>query len=686
MPSAVHRALPSDQWHETQFTTHRAKLQAKLEHSLGVGGIGLFRSKEVRHFRDDLKDEARSQARTDARDEFGKSTQVDATSAAGAYTGLRAQQATKAPAKNSVDKALKSQVNVLLQKEWDGDKRKISARAKTAAIDAAQQLHQQHASMGEELMEGDRAAALRSTATTAALRVHAAAYKAAKTRTRDQKQLAVGKDPSHMTDASAAVAPALAGLNVDVRKQVTKDEVGKKAVEATIEAGSTGDGVGKLGTFLDAVIADPGDQISLAVTLRIPIGNSPGFIELKLSGQAARGIDGAMTAGVPVLGSKNRLEIMGDFSFGGGVELIGFEAGAAAKVFLRGGGDTTKACMDAISYGMYRGLPEAAASWWAGSAAEDDNGKAYTDLYRAEAWAAAMEQLAFAEGGGFVDAGVGLGAHGKVKGTIAGTGIEAAAQLGGSVFNRYNEEALASSLGGAFATPVADEQAARNRRDKAKGKKGGSVSYTFSVGAKFGGQGVNFKGTVSFPTNFSAMGFEITVGIQYASGADATNLDRGVEIANGFLSAAKSMRSLFWKNAAEETTDGAAGRVADALGGVVQMVDGNLADPLSEAMAGAYQAQYAGASSIAIDAEETGLERIAGLATTAGMEIALIGGMDSGGVIARMEIRNTKSFVVNVPVASGGLKVEASKSSRIMALGFDDGKLKAELLGHRLDA
>jgi len=655
---------------QAHFAKRGDELRKYLGGQFGEKGMGRLRSDEAQAWRQGLKDKGRAQGRADVDttldnyvpDDDGNRELLDTEKA---YYRISAKKSVYSKAKQSVNTAVSSAVDDVYQQVWGAG----LPDAKRAAADH------------HRITPGDDSGAL-----AAGKEKIDELFQAAKNQGRAAKQVALNKDGA---DASTPGVAAAAGrmsqtkLETEAATQVQQDKVGEKAVTKTIEADSVEAGMGVLGKLLDNVCGSSGDQVSLAVEFKVPMEGY--YLQFTLSGKAARGIDGAMTAGVPVFGHPRRLEVMGEFVFrvGTGIPEV-VDVGGDIRLFARGGANDTALCTKALSYGAYRRLgaiSKVMANWWAGRSKGLDQ-TAEGKAFRAESWAAMIEEQVFKKrtdkksGGGFVDVGGGVSTStkvGKEDGLIGGF------EFGGgiSAFHRYDEASLAKSLGPDFGAVVADKLAAERRRENVKGSYG--ASYSFNGGATF-----NLGSAVASVLPSVAVAGSI-------SGSLDNPASFGVEI-TGTLGYSGSSTSIV-----EQWAVGFAGAVADylkALPKIVKFPDRKDFGLFSEMIASSTQMLDATLS----NAVTTGLAesskvgeglaaKAAGPLSSSSLQVALIGGCDGGDPakpIFRVEIRSGRKLEISVPMPDvGGVKITAEKTSRLFALGVDGGKLDMELLGIR---
>jgi len=241
-----------------------------------------------------------------------------------------------------------------------------------------------------------------------------------------------------------------------ITDRVGADETVKGAVDNVIYASTAEEGMGKVGEAIDLAVPYMGDQADLSLEVKIPISGTTGFVSFGVSGTAARGIDGAVTAGVPTLAkNKNHLEASFTVSIGGGAAIPGVSMSGITVIpgvsvsgtinFLtRSAGKNTNKAMMAMNYAIYRGLTDHKATWpiadwWAGAGPMQRTQA--EKRHRAEAWAAMVEEQVFAadgDGKNFADTGTGGGI--TVESSVAG--VTGSASLSFMAAQRSSKEML----------------------------------------------------------------------------------------------------------------------------------------------------------------------------------------------------------------------------------------------------
>lgn len=619
---------------DVALTSMQAEVTAYLANKIGANGANMFRSRPLRSFRGRLKNAARDQAISD----------IDAREDGATATS----DFVKTDAKPRVYKAAKATVNKYLHERAEAQAAQIVERQRSGITSAGNNAALAVLASGNE------------TATQAAQRAIRQAAKTAKAAALEE---AKGWKADLVNNPVAAQGEARqVAEEQGVRDQTTRDGVGQKALEQSLTANTTDEGLGKIGQLIDRTLRQPGDQASLKIELQVPIGHTPGFVSLAIEGTAARGIDGAVTAGVPILGDNpEHMEAMFKFSLGAGVEAFGLRADGSIGFFLRSGGQDTSAAMKAMSYAAYRaagGISGRFADWWAGST----KGTGRSKRHKAESWAAMIEEQVFdADASAFADQGVSgsLGAKADIG------LVSASAALSGAHFRRWNQDNLKENLGADFAKPVASEEAAQARRARAVGASGTSLGGAVSVSVDILGQGVDFAASLSGSANDFAnnWGLEITSGVSLPPGADATKFaEIAAGIVAGSLSAAKAMSAIVKGNKA-------AGGL-DLAGDAAVITNAGMANQLSTYLAELSAADARTGASI-------------GGEVGSSIQVAVLLGRGGGEGIFRVELRSSKSAQVKIGLGNVGLSGGITHTQRIGAIGYEQGQVRGELLGNR---
>ena len=679
-----------------------SEVRGFIETEIGADGIGFFSNlfgtkPDRKAFREDMKRAARDQAKSDARDELDEQMGGGDRQATRAYVTMNADQRIYDKAKESVNKSL----NELATEAAEGllGQMGVVATLTNAGTESAWGVLRDDPTRGRTQRSAGKAGKKAIKAMRSQLEAQALA-RAAEWRNSLFANEQQGDDELGMRQQAEQ----------EVREQTTEDEVGVKAVEESIKANTTDEGMGKVGQLLDRVLPSPGDQAALSVQLQIPIGESPGYVVIGIEGKAARGIDGAVTAGVPVMGDPNRMEVQFTLTLGAGVETWGLKAEGSVSFFLRSGGKDTRQAMQALSYGAYRaacGLNDAFGNWWAGKPWKATRGtgapgeREATKLEKAESWAAMVEEQAFAneDDGAFVD----LGMSGKIGGGINVGVASVEGDIGGAGFNRWDHKNLKKSLNANgnddFASPVnaGDADKARRRRDNASGKAGYAVGGSVKVTASILGQKVVFSASLSgsgtdFENNW---GLEIAAEVSLPPGADATTFEKiAAGIVAGSLSAAQAISSIV-KNQKKDG-GGAAASTVDIAADAVTITNAGTENVISSSLAELWQvdgSQFDHSVAHNLPESWTGMEKpdlsdaenaTPGLSMGSSIGVAIIMGRGDGKGIFRVELRSSKSMDVKVGTANVGLSVSANRSKRLAAVGYDEGSWKGEILGNRI--
>lgn len=635
-----------DHW----ITAGRATVLRYLTHGFGVGGTRRWRSTEVRKFRGAMKERAREQTRRD----IGTALQTEqAGEATKGYVEIAARHEAYTAAKGSVDRALTDDAEAWLSKNWDPAAIRVGAQK--AARTAMQQATDP---------KGPTTAPK-----TATRRVEAAGRRAARAHINDQVKRSLEEarkwknsfvKPTKQRDTTGSTTGEDLGQHVIERVQA--ERLGEKTVSRIIKAQTTDDGLSVIGRLLDEVVPQAGDTVSLSIELQIPIPESPAFVSLKFAGKAGRGIDGFTTAGVPTLGNPHRLEVMGEFRVGTGAELLGVKADLSVGFFVRGGANSTASAMRAINYAAYRaatGHSSALGRWWAGGG----KGTGESTLVRAESWAAMIEELAFAEGGGaFADLGASFGGGAQVDYSVVKGGLKG----GFSAFQHYDRQTLSAALGEErFAKALANAdrvKAAKERQKRAKGAAGASWGVEATAEVQILDQGVEFTASASGSLTKARdnWGVEVTAAISSAFVSIPTIGKVATGVAGGILSVMKALSAAGEKQKA-------VGPTAEVGGDVARIVNAGLDDQIAEMLRGLWS-----------KGEDPGLDPVSKL------QLAFLFGKSGGEVVWRIELRESKGGTVKVGIGSVGVTVEVHRTKRLAAVGYESGKVQGEVAGLRV--
>jgi hypothetical protein len=652
---------------EKTFATLTDKMKKKLTKDFGVKGMSWydFRSDEALAWRSSLKAAGRAEAATGVDQALvTRNINLDTERA---FYALQAKQETYSSAKGSIARVLEEGVNDILQSNWTNHEGALMREASALAQQAAWGVYKEAITAGKSIDKVESTA--RKAAKAAGLKVIDDRYKAAQELNTNIKRRVFEKPNA---EAGVEAPASMQQLGAKVEQQVRAEDLGGSALDTVIQADSVTSGIGIVAKTLDQAIPTAGDQVALSIEIQIPIMAGPGYVSFTLSGKAARGIDGAMTSGVPVFGDPRRLEVMVDLAFKVGADLIGFDIGAGVNFFVRGGGNDTALCMKAFSYGAYRtiaAVSDNAANWWAGANKAVQGSK--TEY--AEAWAAMLEEQAFKEGDAFVDIGMGASAGAAAKFEAGGSGFEAGLSGGLAGFWRYDEKALQESLGAAYASPVADKEAAQQRRRDVGGRGGGSWGVSASVGATINGQGVTFAGSVSGPMGAPEWGLELSGTITYSGGPSSTVLERfGAGCATAIAGLVKNLIGL---------RKAKAGGLMSGAADVTQIVNSGLDNAITNALGDVWSEQGSNASVNMFSSATP--DAVAGIGTSSTLQVALLLGWDGEAPIVRLEIRSGRKLEINKSLSGAGVKVSAEKTTRLLAVGYDKGGWDGEAFGVR---
>jgi hypothetical protein len=632
------------------------KILGYLKHGLGVGGASLFRSSELREFRQEMKDQARQQVGQDIDQQLQANGQQGP--ATKAHLSVAARSQAYKPVKKSVDDQLADEAQAWMQQHWNTAA--LQGQLLPGVRDAAWTVLRDAPSQAATIKQAKKAA---KTAAQAAVAQEAQTAQAA---ARDWKNRIV--KPATPQDQQVSDQEQQR-LGQDVAHRVSTDQVASKALDTVIKANTTDEGLGVLGRMLDQLIPQAGDSASISVELKIPIPESPAYVTLKLEGKAGRGTTGFATSGVTTLGDPKRLEVMAKFSVGVGAEAFGLKGDLSVGFFVRAGAnDGTAATMKSLSYGAYRSasaLSSSFGNWWSG------NGKG-SDLKaseRAEAWAAMIEEQVFeGDDSAYADIGGSLGASGKVNGGFATLGASGS----GDLFRRYDKTGLAKSLGARFAQPLAQpgKAYAEQRRQEASGRMVGSINFGLTADASIAGQKVAFAASFSaekadseestFARNW---GVEISAALGFSPGS----MTQVEQIATGFCTAALSTVQTVGQMAQQRKVGVS---VLDIGADISRAVNGGLNNQLTDALGNLWSVP---GSALGTTVGTTGaISASQGLVTSSTVQAAMIFGMTGGNGVFRLELRDNKSMSINLGGGTNvGATIQADRSKRLLALGAE---------------
>jgi hypothetical protein len=487
---------------------HVAKLEAEvlkyLVEGLGANGAHFWRSDELLKFRKDMKTAGRLQARDDIDTQLGAPSGALAGQggATQRFVGAEAKMGAYDSAKVSVNKVLNEKAKELsgdVMTEWD-----VKAEATAAARQSAFLVYEDKGKSG----------AAKTAAANGAKQKIAAMHDDVLSSAKDYKN-AVVKPPGGMSTERTEVKDL-------VKDQVqNKDEVGKNEVTIALKANGPDEGLSKLGNFLDFIVPERGDAVKFKASLEIPAG--PGNVLLELQGDAERGGRGRnheieKTGTGTSTGTNRRdtasLALGVELRIGYTGSLPGVKLSGALGFFMRSEASDTDKCLKGLSYGVYRFLATKIpplADIWGGSSSKaqkmseldggtkDDN--LGDDVYRAELWAAMVEEQVFKKDH---TSRVDIGGSANF-GTELNAGIfKAKGGLRGELMQTFDHEALKRNVkkdklkGGhtKIGDDSFDKDGAAERRKALTGRTVGAFQFetefefkaaeqTFVVGAKF---------------------------------------------------------------------------------------------------------------------------------------------------------------------------------------------------------
>lgn len=563
-----------------------AKLEAEvlksLVEGLGANGAHFWRSDELLAFRKEMKTAGRLQARDDIDAQLNAPT-GDLAGKGGAtqrFVGAEAKMGAYDSAKVSVNKVLNEKAKTLcgdVMTEWD-----VKAEATAAARQSAFLVYE----------DKGKAAAAKTAAANGAKAKVAAMHDDVMASAKDYKN-AIVKPPGGASTERTEVKDL-------VKDQVqNKDEVGKNEVTIALKANGPDEGLSKLGNFLDFIVPERGDAVKFKASLEIPAG--PGNVLLELQGDAERGGRGRIheiekTGPGTSTGTNRRdtasLALGVELRIGYTGSLPGVKLSGAIGFFMRSEAADTDKCLKGLSYGVYRFLatkiPPLADIWGGSSSkaqkmseldggAKDDN--LGDDVYRAELWAAMVEEQVFKKDH---TSRVDIGGSANF-GTELNAGIfKAKGGLRGELMQTFDHEALKRNVkkdklaGGhtKIGDDSFDKDGAKERRKALVGRTVGAFQFetefefkaaeqTFVVGAKFK---IESGGDWSL---------DLTGGIKVSTGDPA---QAGTRLAMGIAGAAHTgiktivgvVRNIMDK---DHPIAGSVGNVVDGLGRAAMSVN-----------------------------------------------------------------------------------------------------------------
>jgi hypothetical protein len=637
-----------------------ADLHKSVFKGLGGGGAGFTRSAEVKMFRGVIKEHARERAYDDVSAASDKRTQRSGKSATSDYQEMIGGNIAYKKTKKSVDAQLRTEEESLVL-ELAPELQKIYDAAFTAAE-------------AQVLRTGDIKAAIKD-----AKRATKPMLGPLKTEARRLKDTVVGKrGEGEVTDLSA-LTTAGKGVRARVDQRVSDDKVGERSLKKAIEAPSMSMGLRILAGILDAALSGAGEAIDLAIEFSIPTGTPGLVVVIKMSGTAARGTNGATTAGVTTLGNPKRMEVAAKFSVGVGAEAVGIKSDANVGFFVRSGSDKgTDAALQALSYGAYRvAKPELLANLWAPG---DKMGKRNA-RHRAEMWAAMVEQTTFG-GGDDTYADIGLSVDGGFGANLPGVKIEAT--IGAALFSHYDAKSLAASMGKDFANRVKSDKDAERRRENVAGEKKLALSASVSFEVGIAGNSVGFALGVS-GGGLKNWGAEITATVGMPPGVDSNFVDKLInQYITGVGEGVKRLDEIFRKF--DEHEPGIYGTGAQLPADAAAIVDIGMENALRDGV------KEVATNTVDKSAYDTtlgetlkgGTEQQEVFGMTTQLVFALTFGLSDGEFVVRLELRSKRGLDINAGTMA---KISASKTTRLLAIGRDGKKgAVVEIAGLRFDS
>jgi hypothetical protein len=301
---------------------------------------------------------------------------------------------------------------------------------------------------------------------------------------------------------------------------------------------------------------------------------------------------------------------------------------------------------------------------------------------------AAMEEQVFKkDDSAFVD----LGVSGGVSGGINLKDVfNAEIGVGGEIFKRFDNASLKASMGDDdFGAKVQSEEQARARSKKASGRTVTSMGVSAIVGVAINGQNVEFAGSLSMEDAENIKegdknevehnwGVEISASI----GAGSDPLTKFEKMAAGIVTGALGVVAGLVK--AWETKKRGAG--IDILADITQIVNAGLENQITSSLgelASADGSKFDEGILTHITNPDAVPDPTSALGTSSSLQVAITFGKSSGKGVFRFEIRDSKSLDLSVGLGSASLSISASKGSRLLAVGYEEGGFATEAIGLR---
>ena len=452
----------------------------------------------------------------------------------------------------------------------------------------------------------------------------------------------------------------------------------------TLEATSPGKFPELLEKVFKTTVPRAGDQASLDLMFRIPLGNTGASINIGFKGMAARGLGGTINA-APTTDAKNenRVEARADIYIGISGKVPGVELGFKASFFIRAGTGNDKNTALAINYGLYRLLSKRSrllGQFWGHGKSVDDR------IVKAEQWAAKSEDILFIQPDkgdqAVIDTGTALGANVKFDAKIAEAEIGTAAVP----FNRYNKKFLAAdeenynkkqNLKGQkqneklFATAPQEITKATTRRKNLRGK----MHRAFAIKGKlnFGGLAVSGSYTHAGPTKDGSSNklksvlidrttWELAANVDVPFVGDQSHVPKTTKLG---VDALKKLLKIFIEkrnkkdndNQADKSNKGDKDTLRQVAAGI-EMVTNASNHPIDKEISKAVNKD---AADLSDKDKKTALKKIPKRVLRFTISGGLLG---SGATVVRFSVDEVSSVTVDV----GVVKVDAKKSTNVLTI------------------
>lgn len=479
---------------KTPLDNLHTEVEKTLAKGIGASGASWWRPQNVRDFRGQMKAAARKQAVTDINAEMAQ--QAGLGGATKRYVDsdsrIRAYDTAKTSVNNTLQGIAKEGADAVLTAGHVSDQ--VTAAARQAAF--------------AEFEGGSKEAAAKKAATTATKATLAALHGAVMKASQGWIDQRIGNKQ----------APERGEIEQQVVGKVTTDEVGKKTIATAIKASSPDEGISKLGKFFDFMVPERGDALSFTVSLEIPLAGA-GNLLVDFEGTAERGdrermLNHHIKPGHEVAErDTSSLKVGTEVRIGYGGSLPGLKGGIKLGFFLRADAATTDMCMKALSYGMYRALPDSVATFLYGGRMSDhrkagvmsdadpnaNKDQGLKDrTYRSELWASMVEEQVFnKDDQARVDIGasLGLAAQANFGGSA---GAKAEVGLRAEAMRTYDKKSLSGDGKNTLGDATFDAEHAAERRKNIGGRWAATVKAETSVEVNIAGQAVVFAGAITF--------------------------------------------------------------------------------------------------------------------------------------------------------------------------------------------